>query len=295
QSWRGVEYLPTTVRAGHRAILSAPYYLDQIFTAQDHYRDPLPDSLGLTPEEAARVLGGEACMWGEHVGPETIESRIWPRLAVVAEKFWSQASVNDVPDMYRRLAVLSLRLEGLGLSHRLHTERILHRAVGNGPTFQALLALLDVAQPVTFGQRHRLQVGMTQQTPLTRLIDAARPDPPMRWNSLALVQRFLADSGRTPAIADTLRATFTAWRALVPAVHAAAVGAPLARDGVPAAEALGRVADLGLAALDRVQGRTPATDGWQDSARAALDSAAEPQGLLRLVVVDAVRKLVEGR
>ncbi|MGE5743994.1 MAG: beta-N-acetylhexosaminidase [Gemmatimonadota bacterium] len=295
QSWRGVEYLPTTVRAGHRAILSAPYYLDQIFTAQDHYRDPLPDSLGLTPEEAARVLGGEACMWGEHVGPETIESRIWPRLAVVAEKFWSQASVNDVPDMYRRLAVLSLRLEGLGLSHRLHTERILHRAVGNGPTFQALLALLDVAQPVTFGQRHRLQVGMTQQTPLTRLIDAARPDPPMRWNSLALVQRFLADSGRTPAIADTLRATFTAWRALVPAVHAAAVGAPLARDGVPAAEALGRVADLGLAALDRVQSRTPATDGWQDSARAALDSAAEPQGLLRLVVVDAVRKLVEGR
>ena len=295
QSWRGVEYLPTTVRAGHRAILSAPYYLDQIFTAQDHYRDPLPDSLGLTPEEAARVLGGEACMWGEHVGPETIESRIWPRLAVVAEKLWSQASVNDVPDMYRRLAVLSLRLEGLGLSHRLHTERILHRAVGNGPTYQALLALLDVAQPVTFGQRHRLQVGMTQQTPLTRLIDAARPDPPARWNSLALVQRLLGDSGRTPAIADTLRATFTAWRALVPEVHAAAVGAPLARDGVPAVEALGRVADVGLAALDRVQGRTPATVGWQDSARAVLDSASGPQGLLRLVVVDAVRRLVEGR
>ncbi|HEY6060387.1 MAG TPA: family 20 glycosylhydrolase [Gemmatimonadales bacterium] len=295
QSWRGVEYLPTTVRAGHRAILSAPYYLDQMFSAQDHYRDPLPDSLGLPPEEAARVLGGEACMWGEHVGPETIESRIWPRLAVVAEKLWSQASVSDVPDMYRRLAVMSLRLEGLGLSHRLHTERILHRAVGNGPTYQALLALLDVAQPVTFGQRHRLQVGMTQQTPLTRLIDAARPDPPARWNSLALVQRLLGDSGRTPAIADTLRATFTAWRALVPEVHAAAVGAPLARDGVPAVEALGRVADVGLAALDRMQGRTPATAGWQDSARAALDSASGPQGLLRLVVVDAVRKLVEGR
>jgi hexosaminidase len=295
QSWRGVEYLPTTVRAGHRAILSAPYYLDHISSAEDHYVDPLPDSLGLTPEETARVLGGEACMWGEHVGPETIDSRIWPRLAVVAEKLWSPPSVNDVPDMYRRLGVQSLRLEGLGLSHRLHTERILHRAVGNGPTFQALHALLDVAQPVTFGQRHRLQVGMTQQTPLTRLIDAARPDPPTRWNSFALVQRFLADSGRTPAIADTLRATFTAWRALVPAVHAAAVGAPLARDGVPAVEALGRVADVGLAALDRGQGRTAATAGWQDSARAVLDSASGPQGLLRLVVVDAVRKLVEGR
>lgn len=294
QSWRGVEYLPTTVRAGHRAILSAPYYLDQIFSAQDHYRDPLPDSLGLTPEEAARVLGGEACMWGEHVGPETIDSRIWPRLAAVAEKLWSQASVNDVPDMYRRLAVMSLRLEELGLSHKLHTERMVRRAIGNGADFQALMALLEVSQPVTFGQRHRLQVGMTQQTPLTRLIDAARPDPPARWNSLALVERLLADSGRTPAIADTLRADFMAWRKLPEAVHAAAVRAPLARDGVPAAEALGRVGDVGLAALDRVQRRTPATAAWQDSARAALDSAGGLQGLLRLVVVDAVRQLVEG-
>ncbi|HMA43340.1 MAG TPA: hypothetical protein VKO86_04960, partial [Gemmatimonadales bacterium] len=111
---------------------------------------------------------------------------------------------------------------------------------------------------------------------------------------LALVERLLADSGRTPAIADTLRADFMAWRKLPEAVHAAAVRAPLARDGVPAAEALGRVGDVGLAALDRVQRRTPATAAWQDSARAALDSAGGLQGLLRLVVVDAVRRLVEG-
>ncbi|MGE5762095.1 MAG: hypothetical protein ACM37V_17215, partial [Gemmatimonadota bacterium] len=58
--------------------------------------------------------------------------------------------------------------------------------------------------------------------------------------------------------------------------------------------ALGRVGDVGLAALDRVQRRTPATAAWQDSARAALDSAGGLQGLLRLVVVDAVRRLVEG-
>src|ERR1051325_11106697 len=59
QSWRGLEYLPQAVRAGHRAILSAPYYLDHMESAEDHYVDPLPDSLGLTTEEAARLLGGE--------------------------------------------------------------------------------------------------------------------------------------------------------------------------------------------------------------------------------------------
>ena len=232
-------------------------------------------------------------MWGEHIGPETIDSRIWPRLAAVAEKLWSPASVNDVADMYRRLAVTSLRIEELGLSHKLHTERMVRRAVGNGVDYQTLVTLLEVSQPVTFGQRHRLQVGMTQQTPLTRLIDAARPDPPSRWGTLALVGRFLADSGRTAAIGDTLRAMFTAWRALPAAVHAVAVRAPLARDGVPAADALGRVAQVGLAALNRMHGDTAATPAWRDSARVALDSAAVPQGLLRLAVLDAVRRLVE--
>ncbi len=293
QSWRGLEYLPQTVRAGHRAILSAPYYLDHMESAEDHYVDPLPDSLGLTPEEASRFLGGEACMWGEHIGPETIDSRIWPRLAAVAEKLWSPASVKDVHDMYRRLAVTSLRLAEVGLGHTEHTARMLHVTVGNGPDFQTMMALLALTQPVTFGQRHRLQEGMTQQTPLTRLIDAARPDPPSRWGSLTMVERFVADSGRSAVLRDSLRQAFAVWLALAPAVHAVAVRKPLARDGVPAADALARVAAVGNAALDRMSGTVAATRAWQDSARAVLDSATGPQGLLRLAVVDAVRWLVE--
>ena len=293
QSWRGLEYLPQTVRAGHRAILSAPYYLDHMESAEDHYVDPLPDSLGLTPEEAAQLLGGEACMWGEHIGPETIDSRIWPRLAAVAEKLWSPASVKDVHDMYQRLAVTNLRLAEVGLGQNEHTARMLHLAVGNGPDFQTMMALLAVSQPVTFGQRHRLQVGMTQQTPLTRLIDAARPDPPSRWGSLTLVERFVQDTGRSAPLRDSLRQTFAAWQALAPAVHAVAVRKPLARDGVPAVDALAKVAAVGTAALDRLNGTVAATRAWQDSARAVLDSATGPQGLLRLTVVDAVRWLVE--
>ncbi|HET9708240.1 MAG TPA: family 20 glycosylhydrolase [Gemmatimonadales bacterium] len=293
QSWRGLEYLPQTVRAGHRAILSAPYYLDHMESAEDHYVDPLPDSLGLSPEEAARLMGGEACMWGEHIGPETIDSRIWPRLAAVAEKLWSPASVKDVHDMYRRLAATSLRLTEVGLGQNEHTARMLHLAVGNGPDFQTMMSLLALSQPVTFGQRHRLQVGMTQQTPLTRLIDAARPDPPSRWGSLTMVERFVADSGTSPVLRDSLRQAFTAWQTLAPAVHAIAVRTPLARDGVQAVDALARVAGVGSAALDRYAGTVAGTAAWRDSARVVLDSATGPQGLLRLTVVDAVRWLVE--
>ncbi len=296
QSWRGLQYLPQTIRAGHAAILSAPFYLDHMDAAEDLYIDPLPDSLGFTPAAAARFLGGEACMWAEHVSPETIDSRIWPRLAAIAERLWSPASVRDVHDMYRRLTVTSIRLEDLGLEQNTHTERMLHRAVGNGPDYDALLALLRVAQPVTFGQRNRMQVGMTQQTPLTRLVDAARPDPPARWNSLTLIERFLADSFHNPALRDTLRQNFERWRDMASAVHAAATRQPLAQDGVAASDALARVGEYGLAALDRL-GAPPAvapTRAWQDSARGALAAAAAPQpGLLRLVVVDAVKWLVE--
>jgi hexosaminidase len=293
QSWRGVEYLPQTVRSGRHAILSAPYYLDQMYAAEDHYVDPLPDSLGLAPEEAARVLGGEACMWGEHIGPGTIDSRLWPRLAAVAEKLWSSASVSDVHDMYRRLRVVSLRLGELGLGHDGHSDATLRQAIGDGKDFQTLQALLQVSQPVTFGQRQRLQAEMTQQTPLDRLVDDARPDPPARWNSLTLVERFLADGGQTGALGDSLRQTFQSWGTLATAVRGAAPRVSLAQDGVPAADALARIGTVGLAAMDRLGGTIVPTLAWRDSARAALDSAAKPQGLLRLAVVDMVRWLVE--
>jgi len=295
QSWRGVEYLPQTVRAGHNAILSAPYYLDHQSSAEDIYVDPLPEGLGgLTDAEAARLLGGEACMWGEHVSPETIDSRIWPRLAAVAEKLWSPATVGDVGDMYRRLAETSVRLEALGLGQKTHTERLLRLAVGNGEDFKALNALIELVQPVTFGQRQRLQP-MTQQTPLTRLVDAARPDPPARWNTITLARRLVNDSGgRDSAARDALAADFAAWRGLLGRVQVVAARQPIAQDGIPVALALTRVAGIGQTALDDLVVHRSVPKQWQDSALAVLDASAGPQGLLRLAVVDGVRQLVGG-
>jgi hypothetical protein len=47
--------------------------------------------------------------------------------------------------------------------------------------------------------------------------------------------------------------------------------------------------------MDRLHGGggIATTRAWQDSARAVLDSAAQPKGLLRVAVVDAARWLVE--
>src|SRR5271157_5581614 len=112
QSWRGQRSLATAAQQGYMGVLSAGYYLDLIEPASRHYRaDPLEGATaGLTAEERVRILGGEACMWEEFASSATVDSRLWPRLAAIAERLWSPQSVKDVDSMYRRLAVVSREL-----------------------------------------------------------------------------------------------------------------------------------------------------------------------------------------
>ncbi|HOY99224.1 MAG TPA: family 20 glycosylhydrolase, partial [Candidatus Aminicenantes bacterium] len=156
QSWRGTEALVQAARRGYAGLLSNGYYVDLCYSAADHYlNDPLPPGHGLSEAEAALVLGGEATMWSELVSPETIDSRIWPRTAAIAERLWSPADTRDVDDMYRRLEPLSLQLEELGLTHLKNKDMLLRRLVRNmevGP----LRLLADAVEPLKGYKRHTL-------------------------------------------------------------------------------------------------------------------------------------------
>lgn len=290
QSWRGTEYLRRAASQGFGGILSAPYYLDHMDPTDVLYlADPLPDG-GASPEEAARVLGGEACMWAEQVGPETVDSRIWPRMAAIAERLWSPASVRNVEDMYRRLSLVSIQLERMGLGHEAHTYRMLRLLTGRRGV-QPLHDLLSVTMPITFGQRNRLQA-TTQLTPLTHLVDAARPDPWARAQMNRLAAEVARDPKRSASAREQLRGLFAGWKPLAAQVAALGDTIPLAREAAPAALALGQLADLGTNALNYlVDGGAPAN--WKVSARAALDELAKPKGFLRLAGVDAVGTLLD--
>lgn len=292
QSWRGTEYMIRAARQGNPSILSAPYYFDHIKTSEEMYLvDPLPPGHGLTAEQEALVMGGEACMWAEHVSPQVLDSRLWPRLGAFAERFWSPRGIRNVDDMYRRLAATTVLLEVTGLPHANHTPTTLRRLTGRTSN-RVLERLLAITQPTSFGQRSGLQRPI-QFTPHTRLVDAAVPDPFDR-NRLAQLAREVAANPKGAASARAqLEREFQEWRALDRQVTALSDTLLLAKDGIPAARGLRRLGDIGLHAITLLQAGGPAAD-WKDQATRVVDSLAQPQGLLRIAGVDAVRALLNG-
>lgn len=94
QSWRGMQGGIDAVKQGHQAIMSptSHAYFDYDLKAIDLKKvysfNPIPE--GLTPKEAALIIGGECNMWTEHVPDEnTLDSKVFPRLLAMSEVLWS--------------------------------------------------------------------------------------------------------------------------------------------------------------------------------------------------------------
>src|SRR5436309_2679198 len=220
-SWRGPASLAEAAKRGYNGILSAGYYIDLIFPASQHYlADPIPRDTTLTPEEAKHILGGEATMWGEWVSPETIDSRIWPRTAAIAERLWSPRNVTDISDMYRRLPAISRQLEELGLTHEKNYGMLLRRLTASENT-SPLRTLASIVEPVKQYRRYQMRP-QTMLSPLTGLVDAARPDSETARHFTANVDAFLSDAPRFTLYRSDLEPTLAEWqsasRALEPLI-----------------------------------------------------------------------------
>jgi hexosaminidase len=290
QSWRGAKALAHAAELGYDGLLSNGYYIDLNLSAESHYLpDPIPADSTLSAEARKHVLGGEACMWGEWVSPENIDSRLWPRAAAVAERLWSPAEVRDVEDMYRRLEVQSARLDRLGMKHLANYTVMLERLAAGGAV-EPLRALADVVEPVKQYRRGQMR-RVTQDMPLDRLVDAARPESIAARTFRRGVDLLLL----TPAGSrddGALRATLTAWSANHERLDPVLAASPRAREARSLSRDLSAMASAGLQALDALRADQAQPAAWAESANRLLDHAAKPRAELELTALPGVRKLV---
>ena len=210
QAWRGMNARDAALNAGFDCLVSAPYYLDLFYPAEVHYafdpadshaaaeaamrRNPrlaharqgiewmadfakMPD---LPPRARGAVLGGEACMWGELVADELLDTRVWSRMPAIAERFWGTA---DTSDPLPRLAASRRALAMLGIVPE-------DRAASFAP--EALAPLVEMLEPVKWYRRLMGDANFTRRvnglggdaeprpynadTPLNRLVDRLPPE-----------------------------------------------------------------------------------------------------------------------
>ena len=288
-SWRGSESLVAAARDGYRSILSSGYYIDLMRPASHHYlNDPLPEGSGLTAEQAQLVLGGEATMWSEHVTAETIDSRIWPRTAAIAERLWSSAEVDDVLAMYRRLDTIALQLEEHGLTH-IKNRSMMMRRLANGFDIGPLRTLADVVEPLKIYQRNA-DDRYRSHSPYTLLPDVAVADARDARIFNRRVTEFL-ESGDADLVA-ALRSDLERWRSNHEAFSRIAERSPALREALPISEALHEIASLGLEALDRITAEGDETSAWSVTPGEIIETARRPVAKVELQIVDAIARLV---
>jgi len=298
QSWRGQKSLAEAAKQGYRGLLSFGYYLDLMHSASQHYGvDPLSDEARmLTPEEQKSILGGEACMWTEYATPENIDSRIWPRTAVVAERLWSPQDVQDVDAMYERVEAISLELDELGLRHLSSEKRMLRRMAGT-VEIAPLLVLANVVEPLKEYQREeeatKAGITLSRDAALNRLVDAVPPESETARRFARAVHRLLAGDLRGGATEAEIRASLEVWRDNDALLQPLLQRSYLLKELIPLSHKLAGLAEAGLQALNyRDKGELAPAD-WTAAQSAFIEEAKKPQADLLLMILPSVYSLVE--
>ena len=290
QSWRGGEPYYESIRNGYFALLSTGYYIDLIQPADFHYLvDPSPADAKLTDEQRKLILGGEAAMWTEHTTLETVDSRIWPRTAAIAERLWSAQNVRNTEDMYRRLDIISLRLEEVGSTH-IKNKGMLMRRLCNAHDTGVLEVLVDVIEPLKFYQRNQGDTLYTVFSPYTKIADVATPDQKVAREFRKNVSTYLKskDKGLEKDIVDHLQL----WKSNHPKFLELMKKSPVLQEAEILSENLAAIAAVGLEAIGFMNTNAIPPSDWKPNALEAIRRSKQQGGRCELQVVTAVDELV---
>lgn len=229
-------------------------------------------------------------MWTDIVSDENLDNRVWPRTAAIAERLWSPKDVQDVDSMYRRLAIVSQKLDAHGLRHRLITEEMLERMSGD-PDPVALRVLAGVVQPPKGYDRQQLR-NFGDFTPLNHLDDAVPPECETARLFDATAKRIAAGKASAEDWKQARR-WLELWRDNDATLQPLLARSSLTQDLAPVSRNLSQTAAIGLEALDSLQENRPLSGDVRKQNIDFLIEAAKPHAVLLLMVAPSVQTLVE--
>ncbi len=290
QSWRGQKALFAAARKGYMGILSNGYYIDLMRPASYHYLiDPIPPDSNLSEDVRKNILGGEATQWAELVTPENIDSRIWPRTAAIAERFWSPDSVRNVDDMYRRLDIINYELEDYGLTQIKNYDMMLRRLTNNH-NITALKNFVNVVEPVKGYRRHSQGIHYTAYSPYTRVVDAARPESEIDRHFRNYVDEFLKGNNE---FKESITFWLNLWKDNYSDLEKTINDSPVLREIEPMSKNLKNISDAGLEAVKLISDNKTVDTNWVDKKMELIKAAKKPYGQVELEMVPAIEKLIK--
>ncbi|MEQ9304894.1 MAG: family 20 glycosylhydrolase, partial [Marinoscillum sp.] len=295
-SWKGKwegkvprKSLNEAAKSGYQTILSNGYYLDLMFSTESHYlTDPAPASEELTEEERSKILGGEMCMWSELVTAETIESRLWPRAAAIAERFWSAEGIKDLDDMFRRLEVVNRRLELLGLEHIANPNRIVRKLAAGQPE-GTITTLLNVVGPMQGYTRNPGGTMYNTFSPYSLWADAAIADPKTARDFNRCIREYIGGSLGCDQLKEQLHAWSTNHDHLIKII----AQSPALREIEGLSANFSKVSRVGYEALEYLETNQTPKNQWFRSSRQALKQAEEQGGRTELQILSGLTRLVD--
>ena len=294
-AWRGTneglkpgESLIQAAKKGYNAVLSNGFYIDLMLGIETHYlNDPLSKNATLSAEEKARILGGEAAMWSELVTPLTIDSRIWPRTAAIAERLWSNESITDMNSLRKRLKTISFRLEELGITHIRNKEVIL-RNITNNQNTSAVNDFSNVCEPLKNYKRNGGGKKYRMHSPLTLFADACNSDASDAFDFNVAVVNYLKNKNQENQI--ILSSFFRKWIIMNTDLIALSKNAPLVQQFLPLSKSLSNLSEQILLVIDNKQ--TLDKDKWSTL---WLQANVRSDADVELAVLNDIKKLAESR
>lgn len=291
-SWRGPnegviagQSLVDAVKKGYKTVLSNGYYIDLMYPVESHYlNDPMPKGADLSAEEKARILGGEATMWTELATPTTIDSRVWPRTAAIAERLWSAETVTDVANMRKRLDVVSFRLEELGLTH-IRNKAVILRNIANNQSIESLSEFSNVCEPLKGYKRNKDGTEYQMYSPFTLFADACTPDAKDALAFDDAVNQYLAN--KSPENKSKVAAYLNKWIAVNKGLNELSSNAPLVQPILPLAKKLNDVSEQLLLVLDN-----KATLKADDLKKMVEECDSKDHADVELAVYKSLKKLI---